>query len=71
MLSSIAVSVQAQSEFSEVDTDGDGFITVEESAVMPELETAFGDFDQDNDGKLDEDEYTQYIELANPPDTGG
>jgi len=67
----IAGSVYAQSEFSELDADSDGFVTVEESAIDPKLEAAFGDFDQDNDGKLNEDEYTQYVELVDPPDSGG
>jgi Ca2+-binding EF-hand superfamily protein len=61
----------ADMEFSEVDADRDGFVTAEESAVIPELKGVIADFDQDKDGKLNEEEFTNSMEVLEPSDKGG
>jgi Ca2+-binding EF-hand superfamily protein len=53
-----ATSAQA-AEFADIDTDGDGLISVEEAtAAMPDVtEDAFAAADKDADGNLNADEY--------------
>jgi len=61
----------AEIEFSNIDADGDGLITMEEAAVIPELKEVFADFDQDKDGTLNEEEFDKSLEVIEPADKGG
>ncbi len=61
----------ADIEFADVDADKDGFVSVEESAAIPGLKEAWTDFDEDADGQLNEEEFTNYIDVAEPADRGG
>jgi hypothetical protein len=51
------VSVDLMKEFQRLDANGDGFLSKEELASMPDLAKAFEKADKDRDGKLDPAEY--------------
>lgn len=50
-------SATAVPEFSKVDADRDGSVTISEAAVVPVLVEKFSTLDQDADGALTEEEY--------------
>ena len=58
-VSLLAISAAHAAEFTEVDSDEDGVISMEEAvAVMPDLtEDAFAAADTDGDGALNADEF--------------
>lgn len=66
-----SVAFAEDMEFVEVDTDKDGFVSMEESMAIVGLEKVFGDFDEDADGKLSEEEFDKYMDTAEPADKGG
>ncbi|MDH3637689.1 MAG: EF-hand domain-containing protein [Gammaproteobacteria bacterium] len=61
----------AEMEFGEVDSNNDGFVSAEESVMIPRLRDVIGEFDEDEDGKLSEEEFTDYTDSVEPPDQGG
>jgi|GEM_PF-1289140 len=70
-----ALSVQAAEPvyppaFSEVDKDKDGYISADESRVVPGLPEYLTPLDQDGDGKLSPKEYEDLRTLA-PKEGGG
>ncbi len=73
ILLSICYSIPAfaEMEFSDADTDGDGYVSVEESTAIPGLKDILDDFDQDGDARLDEDEFNKSMEVMEPGDKGG
>ena len=58
-VSLFAITTAQAAEFSEVDTDGNGAITMEEAkTAMPDLtDEAFNEADADGDGSLNESEF--------------
>lgn len=46
-------------DFKAVDTDADGYISIEEAKVVPGLAEVFMKSDSDQDGKLSEAEYSE------------
>lgn len=50
-------SATAVPEFSEVDADRNGSVTISEAAVVPVLVEKFSTLDRDGDGALTEEEY--------------
>lgn len=73
ILLSICFSIPAvaEMEFSDADSDGDGYVSVEESTAIPGLKDIFDDFDQDGDANLDETEFNKSMEVLEPGDKGG
>ncbi len=61
----------ADIEFADVDTDKDGFVSAEELEAIPGLNKTWTDFDEDADGQLNEEEFTNYTDVAEPADRGG
>lgn len=57
-ISALAITAAQAAELSEIDTNGDGVISMEEAKVaMPDLsEEAFGGADADGDGSLNAEE---------------
>ena len=45
--------------FSDLDTDKNGFISVQEASVSPALAEKFNELDTDHDGQLSEAEFSQ------------
>ncbi len=61
---------QGQTSWSDLDTDGDGNLSREEAAAMPQLAQVFDQADADGDGVLTPQEYQQYAEsqgAGSPP----
>lgn len=52
-----SVGATAAETFKQLDTDGDGMLTVEEADPNPDLVEAFEDGDENGDGKLDMAEF--------------
>ncbi len=55
----LSITAVQAADFAEVDTDGDGMVTMDEAkAAMPDLsEDSFGEADADGDGSLNEEEF--------------
>jgi hypothetical protein len=51
--------------------NGDGFITAEEAEESAQLQVAIAESDADEDGMMNDDEFNDYLENSDPPDSGG
>ncbi|MFZ7096755.1 EF-hand domain-containing protein [Luteimonas dalianensis] len=51
---------QGQVSWADLDTDGDGNLSRQEAAALPELASIFDQADADGDGNLTPQEYQQY-----------
>lgn len=64
-----------QLSWADIDTDGNGTISMTESAAIASLAEVFADADADADGELTADEYKSYVAKAGaatqPADTEG
>ncbi len=47
--------------FTSIDKNADGYISLQESQVLPQLETMFFEVDQDKNKRIDEKEYNSFI----------
>lgn len=56
----VSASSFATSIFSEYDTDGNGAISLSESAANPQLMAQFKDLDTDQNGELSEAEFAKF-----------
>lgn len=46
--------------FESLDTDKDGYVSLDEASINDRLFTAFKDLDKDQDGRLSKQEFAQY-----------
>lgn len=59
-----------QLTWADVDIDGSGAISQEESGQLPSLAQVFADADADDDGQLTPDEYKAYVATVGTPAPG-
>lgn len=58
---SISTGVIANSEFTQLDTNNDGAISLSESKANPSVMAQFKDLDTDNNGRLSKSEYSHFV----------
>lgn len=59
---STQVAAQQTDEFSSLDTDQDGFISIKEAVANPDLLASFGKLDLNGDGKLSQVEIAKSLQ---------
>ncbi len=55
-----ALTDEEKQQFMQLDTDGDGLISIEEATNDPMLATEFSNVDSNQDNKLDEAEFARF-----------
>ncbi|WDD98087.1 EF-hand domain-containing protein [Thalassomonas actiniarum] len=63
-LTTAANATQAKDNFSQLDSDKNGMISMGEASGDTELTNNFKQWDKDRDGQLSKEEYTAYIQAS-------